>query len=175
MTTPTAASPHSPEHALAVVTAPNTGRTWTVTTDTGLIVSGYLPSWAREDPSQTGMSVERLWKVLADICHWAEFPGQSVRVACDGGPGTDAVVLGGSIDHHPYAADVPITPTPAAVLPVVNLQIIGDYWVHDLGPGQLAVIIGKLRAQADFLDHELRPALIAARADWIAQAAKRTH
>ena len=75
----------------------------------------------------------------------------------------------GSIDHHPYTGDVPITPTSAAVLPVVNLQIIGDYWVHDLGPGQLAVIIGQLRAQADYLDHELRPALIAARADWIAR------
>jgi hypothetical protein len=84
-----------------VTTAVHTKTTWTITATSGLAVTGYLPPWAQEDPSEAGVPVGRLGKVLADICHWAEFPGQRMRVARDGGPGTDAVVLGGSIDCHP--------------------------------------------------------------------------
>ena len=99
--------------------------------------------------------MDRLDKALADICHRAEFSAQGIRVATDDGPGTVMAVLGGSIDCHPYAGN-PRSP-PSAGIPVANLQIIDDYWVHGLDPDQLADITAKLRAQADRLDHEIAP------------------
>lgn len=36
------------------------GRTWTITTTAGDTVSGYLPGWAEQDPSRTGLRPERL-------------------------------------------------------------------------------------------------------------------
>jgi hypothetical protein len=145
-----------------VTTALHTKATWTIATTTGHTASGYLPPWAEEDPSQTAVPDDRLEKVLADTCHWADFSGRRIRVASDGGPGRDTVVLGGSIDHHPYAED------PQTRIPVVNLQINDDHWINDVNPDELAVIAAKLRAQADHLDHEVRPALSAARTDWAA-------
>jgi hypothetical protein len=68
--------------------------------------------------------------------------------------------LSGSIDCAPYSED------PTARLPVVNLQLVDDYWLHNLDPDQLGTIATQLRAQADHLDHEVRPALISAREDW---------
>jgi hypothetical protein len=144
-------------------------RIWTVTTINGQDVIGYLPPWAEDDPSRTGVPVEQLGKVLADICHSTEFSGQGIRVSLTDAPGTDTVILGGSIDFHPYT-DNPDLPVAAAGVPVAHLQIVDDYWIHDLDPWALGVIAAKLRAQADRLDHEVRPALTAARADWAAQA-----
>lgn len=46
------------------------------------------------------------------------------------------------------------------------LRPLDDYWLHDLDPAQLATIATQLHTQADHLDHEVRPALIAAREDW---------
>jgi hypothetical protein len=134
-------------------------KTWTITT-TGPAITGHLPEWAEEDPSETGVPPDRLDIVLADICHYAEFSGQGMHVATDGGTGTFAVVLGGSIECYPYAEHA------APRIPVVNLQIIDDYWINNLDPDHLTEITAKLRVQADYLDHEIRPALIAARADW---------
>lgn len=142
-------------------------RTWTVTATSGLSVTGYLPPWAEDDPSRTGVPVARMGKVLADIRHTAVFPGQSMRIARDGGPGTDTVTLGGSIDHHPYTDNTEI-PALSAGVPIANLQIVDDYWVHDLDPWALGMIAAKLRAQADHLDRQVRPALTAARAGWAA-------
>jgi hypothetical protein len=135
-------------------------RTWTVTTATGHTTSGYLPPWAEYDPSRTDVPVEQLETTLADVAHWAWFSGQSMRIATDDGPGTNTVILDGSIDCHPFAEN------PDARIPVVNLQIIDDYFINNLNPDGLAVIAAKLRAQAEYLDHEVRPALIAARTDW---------
>lgn len=139
-------------------------RIWTVTTVNGQDVIGYLPPWAEDDPSRTGVPVERLGKVLADVCHSARFSGQTVRASRTE---TDIVILGGSIDHHPYTDD-PDLPVLSAGVPVAHLQIVDDHWVHDLDPWALGAIAAKLRAQADYLDHEVRPALTAARADWTA-------
>lgn len=135
-------------------------KTWAVVTSTGHTLAGYLPEWSEDDPSQTGVSLDRLDKVLADICHHADFSAQGMWVATDSGPGTFTGILGGSIECYPYAEE------PRARIPVVNLQIIDDYWINNLNPDRLTEITAKLRAQADYLDHEIRPALIAARADW---------
>jgi hypothetical protein len=69
-------------------------------------------------------------------------------------------VLWGSIDCIPYAED------PEPRIPVVNIAIIEDYWINDLDPDGLTELAARLRAQADRLENEIRPRLIAARTDW---------
>jgi hypothetical protein len=101
-------------------------RTWTIATTNGPVVSGYLPDWAEDDPSESGVPVAGLSARLDDVWHRAP------RV------------------------------------PVVNLLIVDDYWITDLDPNGLAEVAARLRAQADRLDREVGPALVAAREDWAA-------
>ncbi|MFC4034479.1 DUF6907 domain-containing protein [Streptomyces polygonati] len=141
------------------------GRRWTIATTPGFSATGYLPAWAEEDPSESGVPLDRLQIRLADINHWTRFDGQTMRVRSPafGGEGAqlgEAHIFRGSIDCNPYAED------PDPRVPVVNLAIIEDFWINDLDPADLADLAAKLRAQADRLDHEIRPQLIAARADW---------
>ncbi|MBD0739057.1 DUF6907 domain-containing protein [Streptomyces sp. CBMA29] len=134
--------------------------TWTITTTIGYTATGYLPVWADDDPSATDVPPQRFATELADITHHQAFSGQLMAVSVTDAPGTETVILSGSIDCAPYSED------PTARLPVVNLQLVDDYWLHNLDPDQLATIATQLRTQADHLDHEVRPALIAARDDW---------
>jgi hypothetical protein len=134
--------------------------TWTITTTTGYTAAGYLPPWAEDDPSATDVPPQHFATELADITHHQPFPGQRMTVALTDALGTETVILSGSIDCAPYSED------PAARLPVVNLQLVDDYWLHNLDPDQLVTIATQLRTQADHLDHEVCPALIAAREDW---------
>ena len=143
------------------------GRTWTITTTVGKSVIGYLPDWAEGDPSATGVPLKRLSPELDDIRHHAAFDGQFVRVHSptagrDKDDTTEERIFCGSIECHPYAED------PDPRVPVVNIAIIGDLWINDLDPTGLADVAAKLRAQADRLDNEVRPALVAARDDWAA-------
>lgn len=140
--------------------APTTN-TWSITTTNGYTTAGYLPEWAENDPSTTGIPPHHLGTELAGINHHQPFPGQSVTISLtDDDPGIGAVILGGSIDCAPYSED------PASREPVVNLQLIDDYWFLNLDPKQLATLAAQFRAQADHLDHTVRPALTAAREDW---------
>lgn len=134
--------------------------TWTISTTTGHIISGYLPPWSHGDPTATDVAVERLGVALADINHFTPISGQYMPVTTGDVSGTATVVLSGTMECNPYAED------PEPRVPVVSLQLVDDYWLHNLDPTQLADIAAKLRAQADHLDHEVRPALIAAREDW---------
>jgi hypothetical protein len=161
--------PHpGPGALLGAQTAPTTGplrraSTWSVTTTTGFTVSGHLPAWADEDPSESGVPLGRLSIVLEDVGHRSSFEGQLLPArspACEG----DAAghILWGSIDCNPYVED------PAPRVPVANVALVADYWINDLDPAGVADLAAKLRAQADRLDDEVRPALVAARADWAA-------
>ncbi|CAG6392343.1 hypothetical protein NMG29_25865 [Streptomyces cocklensis] len=134
--------------------------TWTITTTTGYTAAGYLPPWAEDDPSATDVPPQYFATELADITHHQPFSGLGMTVSVTDVPGAEAVILSGSIDCAPYSED------PTARLPVVNLQLVDDYWLHNLDPDQLAAIATQLRTQADHLDHEVRPALITAREDW---------
>ncbi|CAG6393405.1 hypothetical protein NMG29_02295 [Streptomyces cocklensis] len=67
------------------------------------------------------------------------------------------------LDCDPYAED------PHPRMQVVSVAIVGDVWINHLDPDGLAVLAAKLRAQADRLDHDVRPQLLAARADWDAR------
>lgn len=136
------------------------GRIWAITTTDGCTAWGYLPAWAETDPSAAGVSLAELPIRLSDMSHRAPFPGQCVPVTCDDGPAEDTEIFWGSIDCNPHLG------APELSTPVVNIRIIDDYWLNDLDPNGVADLAAQLRAQADRLDNEVRPRLIAARADW---------
>ncbi|WP_031512567.1 DUF6907 domain-containing protein [Streptomyces sp. NRRL F-5123] len=169
MTTATV-QPHSPQPTTSEsdATAPHgenapPTQTWTITTTTGYTAAGYLPPWAETDPSTTDIPPHHLATELADLTHHQPFPGQRIAVTLtDDQPAPETVILSGSIDCAPYSED------PTSREPVANLQLVDDYWLTNLDPNQLATIAAQLRTQADHLDHQVRPALIAARNDWTA-------
>ncbi|MFC4034052.1 DUF6907 domain-containing protein [Streptomyces polygonati] len=141
--------------------------TWTIATASGFTASGYLPAWATADPSETGVPLDLLQIRLADLNHYALFDGQPMQVrspgcACAPGRVGESEIFRGSVDCNPYAED------PEPSVPVANIAIIEDFWINGLDPDGVAEIAAKLRAQADRLDHDIRPQLLAARADWAA-------
>jgi hypothetical protein len=137
------------------------GRQWTLTTVGGHVTSGYLPGWAEEDPSANGVPLDRLAVRLDDICHRAPFEGQTLRLATGGyGPGEETPVFAGHIECRPD----PDEGRPA--LPVAHVHLIHDVWAPALDPAALSDFAATLRAQADRLEHEVLPRLIAYREDW---------
>jgi hypothetical protein len=137
---------------------------WTITTVNGLQTSGYLPAWAEDDPSEVGVPLEMLGVRLADVSHRGFFEGQIIDVVAPDahGKAEEEAVFEVSIDCTPYAED------PELRVPVANIQAYPERWILGLDPTGVAEVAAKLRAQADRLDHEVHPALIAARADWAA-------
>lgn len=141
----------------------NLSPTWTIATTAGYAVTDYLPAWADSDPTATHVPLDQLSVELADVSHRAYFDGQLLRVHHPVfSAAADERVLWGVLVCDPYAED------PDPRVPVVNVAIVGDYWINHLDPDGLAEVAAKLRAQADRLDHEIRPQLVAARADWAA-------
>ncbi|MFC4034342.1 DUF6907 domain-containing protein [Streptomyces polygonati] len=140
------------------------GRTWTITTASGLTLTGYLPGWAGDDPSETGVPVDQLSLRLADLSHHSDFAGQPLRVCTALGEGGyrdhEFEAFRGSITCNPYDDDA------ALRLPVVNIEVLPEYMIDGLTPDGITGLAAALRAQADRLDHEIRPTLIAARSDW---------
>lgn len=142
-------------------------RQWSITTTAGYTATGYLPAWSEDDPSTTGVPLEHLPAELADVSHRAHFDGQAFRVhdpdtGAPPGASTEERALWGVLVCNPYAEG------PEPSVPVVNIAILGDFWINHLDPDGLADVAAKLRAQADRLDQEIRPRLIAARTDWAA-------
>ncbi|MBD0738281.1 DUF6907 domain-containing protein [Streptomyces sp. CBMA29] len=135
---------------------------WTITTPNGPEVSGYLPDWAEDDPSESGVPLDQLPIRLTHIEHRTFFEGQPVSLVetWPGNTAEEEVLLGGSIDCAPYASD------PRFRLPVVNIQVCPEHWIAGLDPDGVAEVAACLLAQAELLMHEVRPALIAARKDW---------
>ncbi|BBB00072.1 hypothetical protein RVR_6963 [Actinacidiphila reveromycinica] len=150
--------------ALPLPEAPQ-ARKWRITTTSRHTVSGYLPPWATEDPSEADVPIEHLAARLVDVHHYADFDGQTmrrVRTAQDGGePGT-LHLLSGSIDCVPYAPD------PEPRVPTVTVNVTPECWLSELGPADVLRLADQLHAQADRLTYEVHPALLAARADWAA-------
>lgn len=156
--------PAAPAKAVAPPTA-NEPCTWTITTDTGFSISGHLPTWADDDPSQNQLPVDRLGIALSDINHHHDVCGEilalPLRTPEDHGRHDQAVpVLCGSIDCNPYAA------APELRVPVFNFHLVDDYRIEALGPDGITELAAILRAHADALDQRVRPALIEARNDW---------
>jgi hypothetical protein len=141
-------------------------RRWTISTVNGVTVSGYLPAWADEDPSESGVSPERLSVTLVDIAHRRVFDGAVfLAFTTEGG-------LDGAHPVSVFQAEIQCSPCPdptlpgEPVIPVVNIQISPECWMTDLGPDELANVAVRLRALVDRIEREVLPALIAARADW---------
>jgi hypothetical protein len=136
---------------------------WTIAATAGRAVTGYLPAWADSDPTATHVPPDQLSVALADVSHRSYFDGQLAHVHNAASSATDERLLWGVLVCNPYAED------PHPRVPVVNVAIVDDYWITHLDPDGLAELAAKLRAQADRLDHEIRPQLVAARTDWDAQ------
>ncbi|WP_435131442.1 DUF6907 domain-containing protein [Actinacidiphila sp. bgisy144] len=137
-------------------------RQWVITTTTGEQVSGYLPSWATEDPSEADVSSEELAVRLADVCHYREFPGQVLRAYSPGNTTDEPEeleVMSSSITCTPYA------PAPELAVPVATVR---EYWMTDLDPTGVAHLVAGLRAVADRLDGVVIPQLNDIRAEWAA-------
>jgi hypothetical protein len=110
--------------------------------------------------------VEELADRLADIHHCARFPGQraDVYTATDpAGRPSEQEIFSCTLDCTPYAE------LPEPRVPVANVHLCEESWITDLDPDGLLRVADLLRAQADRLDREVRPALIAARNDWSAR------
>ncbi|WJD99737.1 DUF6907 domain-containing protein [Streptomyces antimycoticus] len=142
--------------------------TWTITTTDGQTVTGYLPSWAEADPSEKDLDPARLPLQLADLAHVARFDGAPLRVFSPGYEGFkggvfEEAVFAATLDVHPYDDE------PVRRQPTVNLEVVQDHWIENLGPDELADVIAKVRAQMDRLD-DVHARLVQARAEWQARA-----
>ncbi|MGC5361339.1 DUF6907 domain-containing protein [Streptomyces sp. DT24] len=124
------------------------------------MVTGCLPRWAENDPSESGVPPEQLGTRVADICHRASFDGRCMAVAQDSGPVRKAVVPAVSIDCNPHDDG------PGPRIPVANAQIVDDFWFRGLHPDAVVEAASTLRTQADRLEDAVLPALIDAREDW---------
>ncbi|WP_329177308.1 DUF6907 domain-containing protein [Streptomyces sp. NBC_01477] len=159
-------SPTAPEPATAEP-APPDHQTWSISTTGGLTITGHLPPWAEQDPSDTNIPLGRLSLALTDVVHTQPFDGQTTRVHhpahADGNPGeSEDILLNGNITCYPYSDD------PAERTPFANVRIIDDFWINNLTPDDLTHLATQLRAQADRLDNQIRPTLTTARTDWAA-------
>lgn len=142
-------------------------RRWTITTTSGHTLTGYLPSWAEQDPSEEKLPIDHLAARLEDVHHFAEFGGPTLnrrRSGAGEGEPVEEPVLFGSIACIPYAED------PDPRIPTVSFNITTDCWLDHLGPEDIVDLADKFRAQADHLTYDVLPALVAARADWEAHA-----
>jgi hypothetical protein len=93
-------------------------------------------------------------------------PGQAFQLPLvESGPGKEGEIFGGAI------VCIPDSEGPEPAEPYVEIQIVGDVWFTDLGPDDVATVAAALRAQADRLDHDVRPRLVAYRDDWTAHRA----
>ncbi|BBA98742.1 hypothetical protein RVR_5048 [Actinacidiphila reveromycinica] len=143
-------------------------RQWAITTATGEQITGYLPPWAAEDPSEQDVPPQKLAARLADVCHYKEFPGQVLRAYSPGNvtdEPEELEVMSSSITCTPYA------PAPELALPVATVRVAGEYWMTDLDPTGVANLVAGLRAVADRLDHVVIPQLNTIRAEWTAHHA----
>jgi hypothetical protein len=168
--TSAAAEPATAEEA----TSPS--RTWSISTTGGFTITGYLPSWADEDPSNTDVPLEKLSIELIDLAHWKPFDGQTMRVHhpahADGdgkaGEGEEDV-FDGTINCYPYSED------PRERTPFANVRLVDDFWMNNLTPENLTKLAAQLRAQADYFERDIVPALEGARSDWDAHQIARAN
>ncbi|WP_405592652.1 DUF6907 domain-containing protein [Streptomyces sp. NBC_01190] len=138
------------------------GQTWAITTTDGHTVSGYLPDWAQEDPSKTGVAPDRLPIELSDMTHEASFGGQLIRV-CPAAedPGEDSAVFTALMQCSPFVED-----NPEARVPLVNIRIFEDFWITNLDPSGVVEAAERFRDFADLLTNKVAPELSAARSAW---------
>ncbi|MBY8879729.1 DUF6907 domain-containing protein [Actinacidiphila acidipaludis] len=139
-------------------------RQWTLRSDTGVTVFGYLPPWAEEDPSDDNIPVKKLRFRLSDITHERVYDAPQMTVR---GPFGDDGALE-DVDSRVFAPQIwcgPHSDYPEERQPYAFITVLEECVIDHLGPQEVADIAGKLRAQADVLDQAAID-LAAARADW---------
>jgi len=139
-------------------------RQWTLRTDTGATVSGYLPAWAQEDPSQDNVPVDKLRFRLTDLTHEREYDAPRITVHAPLGP--DGAME--DIDSRLFAPQIwcgPHSDYPEERTPYALITVLEDCVLDHQGPKDVASLAAKLRAQAAVLDR-VAVDLAAARADW---------
>jgi hypothetical protein len=159
--------PQEPDH-LPQPTQPARDRNWTITTTNGYCATGHLPWWAQDDPSTTGVPPEKLHIELADITHQADVTGLILPVSHATLPPQESAVLAVTIECKPYPDDEEEDHSPR--LPVINVQIVDDFWITNLDPPAAAAFGEQLRALGEHLTHHAAPLLAAARTQWTAHA-----
>jgi hypothetical protein len=164
---PATAAPLAQQPPPAGTTSP--GSPWSISTTGGVSLTGYLPPWADEDPSETDIPLENLSVKLIDLAHWRAFDGQRMPVhhpARADGAGrageAEESLFDGHITCYPYSED------PRERTPYANVRVVDDFWLNHLTPEGLAKLAAQLRAQADHLEKDVTPILEAARNDWAA-------
>ena len=137
-------------------------RAWAISTTNGETMTGYLPTWAQDDPSKSGVAPDQLAVELSGITHEATFGGQFMRV-CPGAedPGEDTAVLIALIQCAPFAGD-----GTEARPPLVNVQVLDDFWIMNLDPSGVLEVAATFRSFADLLVNTVAPSLSAAHAEW---------
>jgi hypothetical protein len=147
---------------------PDTFPRWSIVTSEGLITTGYQPSWSAQDPTEQGVPLDDLASRLRDILHWTAIPGElrpRRRAARPDAAAEDEMgdwVFASTIECRPYDED------PARRVPTVSFHLTEQCWLEGLTPQDVADLAAQLRRQADRLQHDVGPALDAARADWAA-------
>ncbi|MFI5759117.1 DUF6907 domain-containing protein [Streptomyces sp. NPDC051569] len=150
------------------------GRTWSISTTSGVTLTGYLPPWADEDPSESDVPPEELSVKLIDLAHWRPFDGQRMRIhnpadADGAGLTVEESLFDGHITCYPYSED------PQERTPYADVRVVDDLWLNNLTPEGLAKLATQLRMQADHLEKDVIPILEAARHDWAAHQPARAN
>ncbi|NEA73825.1 hypothetical protein [Streptomyces sp. SID13588] len=140
--------------------------TWSITTESGATVSGYLPAWTEDDPSKTDLPDGKLHLRLSDVTHYQAFPGQPMVI------NTPFGIDGGRdiYEENVFCATItcsPHSPTPAHRVPTATITVVEDCVMEDLDPQGVTDVAAKLRAQADRLD-QVAQQLADASTDWVA-------
>ncbi|MFJ2636125.1 MULTISPECIES: DUF6907 domain-containing protein [unclassified Streptomyces] len=140
---------------------------WIITADDGSVVAGHLPDWAQEDPTAHGVPAGQLPARMADITHWADFEGASLRAhTAETGGATGlpeaVMIFASSIMCHPF----PDSSEPR--VPFAEVQITPDCWMTGLDPDALIALAATLRTLAGRIENDVRPLLLSARTDWAA-------
>ncbi|WP_335979628.1 hypothetical protein [Streptomyces sp. CA2R106] len=161
------------EEAAAVAELRTTGtpRTWRLTTTNGVAVSGYLPPWAFEDPSESDIDPDRLAVAAIDVELFHYFDGvPGSLTGTDHGTDIDGYMTPfGAITCRPCPdREVPDRP----VHPVLTVQVSDTEETVCADPDELGALITRLRTRTDYLDQHVRPAFIVVYEDW--QAHHRT-
>jgi len=141
------------------------GRQWTITTDAGVKVSGYLPAWASEDPSKS-VPANKLEFTLDDLTFGRRYTGPTAKVNAPLGIDGARTVEDSELFHVAINC-APYSQYADERTPYAEVAVLEDCVIEKVGPDELAKLAEQLRAQADVLAQAARDLAIA-RADWAA-------
>ncbi|CAG6394095.1 hypothetical protein NMG29_32380 [Streptomyces cocklensis] len=154
--------------------ATSRGGTWSISTTGRVTLTGYLPPWADEEPSESDVPLEELSVKLIDLADWRPFDGQRMRIHnpahADGASlAVEESLFDGHIACYPYREDL------QERTPYANVLVVNDLWLNHLTPEDLTRLTAQLRAQADHIEKDVTPILEAARNDWTARQVGRAN